>query len=152
MEKPTIEDLRDYAVFLNEVIHYSDTSPKIGVTDNAFDSKNFFFKVIQYYYNKKQKSGLKTIIKELEIMARLFGEKFYMKIKTDAETNFNIKNDTQDLDKKVNIIIKRGVIKNEKEYRLARTYIDIFEPDKLKEKIVTDLIRMLDEFDLKETL
>ena len=150
MLKPTLENYRDYALFLVEAL-----IPQKAINEHdksISEMRDYMISLIEYQYEQKSITKVKKVVSELELWVRNVNSSFLFFVKDDIKSMFNIRIDSNKEEQKVKSILKYGLIKTEKEYRLVRSYIEIFEMDKSKQKIVTKLMILLDEFDLGKTM
>lgn len=149
MKQPSLENLRDYALYLLEILKIGGDSISEDQSKMAAEFIKGLSDLINHVYERKSRSKMKELISELEIPLKLYDPNIFIFIKEDVFERFNIQLGSQKEEKKLKEIVKRGTVKSEKEYRLVRGFIEIFEADKTKGKIVSNLIYMLDEFDLR---
>ncbi len=142
-----IEELKNWGVYL---LYAIKKTCREKAQQPLFD--NFiidFENLILESFNKNNIVALKAIIKEVElwalgldpmdgkIVSEMMFKKFAKHIGEEA------------IFKKIDLIIKRGIIRNLREYRTANEAIDIYSYDTSKKKIVHLISDLMSKFETK---
>lgn len=146
LAKQDINELRAWGISLIQAIKtVCEKKSEQPLFNNVI---GYFENIIEDSYKNKKISELKKIIKEIELWALNLDPADMEEVNKITNAKFGKSIWEDKILNKVNLIIKRGKIKNVTEYRLLNEVLNLYSTDTTKKDIVASVSTLVGLFEM----